>query len=133
VRDLILELRDAGKTVFFSSHILQDAEMICDRVAILKHGRLLRVGRLDDLVSHNVNWFEVSIRGELPADAPGTVLSRDGEVSLIRVPDVEALGCLLALAQCSGAQPVSVWPHRDTLEDLFLREIAAPGRAERQG
>ncbi|NIV47369.1 MAG: ATP-binding cassette domain-containing protein, partial [Gammaproteobacteria bacterium] len=77
VRDLILSLRDAGKTVFFSSHILQDAEMICDRVAILKQGTRVSLGSLDELISSKVRWFEVSVRGELPEGLPGEVLSSD--------------------------------------------------------
>jgi ABC-2 type transport system ATP-binding protein len=127
VRDLILSLRERGKTVFFSSHILQDAEMVCDRVAILKQGRLRSVGRLDDLVKNRVRWFEVEIRGEVPALAGVEALSHDGGVRLVRVPDVEGLGRLLAATGQAGGQVLSVWPRRETLEDLFLREVGAAG------
>jgi len=130
VRDLILGLRQAGKTVFFSSHILQDAEMICDRVAILKSGRLLSVGGLDELVSNRVRWFEVTVRGSLPpgveADRPA---GREGE-SLVRVPDIEELRRLFERVRESGGHVVSVWPRRDTLEDLFLARIGAPETRE---
>jgi ABC-2 type transport system ATP-binding protein len=129
VRDLILELRDAGKTVFFSSHILQDAEMICDRVAILKRGRLQSVGRLDDMISHTARWIEVWVRGELPEGLPVERVTSDGDSTLFRVPDIEGLGRLLAVAETSGATVVSVWPRRETLEDLFMREIGAGGDA----
>jgi len=129
VRDLILSLKNDGKTVFFSSHILQDVEMICDRVAILRGGRLRSVGRLQEMVSKTVRWFEVSIRGALPADAPGEPLSRSGDEWLLRVHDVVGLERLLAAARSSGAQVVSVWPRRDTLEDLFLRELGLAGDA----
>ncbi|NIL99640.1 MAG: ATP-binding cassette domain-containing protein [Acidobacteria bacterium] len=125
VRDLILALREAGKTVFFSSHILQDAEMICDRVAILKQGELLSVGSLDELVSHRVRWFEVTVRGSLP---PGVEAARpagrEGE-HLVRVADIEALRELLDTVRAAGAQVVSVWPRRETLEDLFMKRVAA--------
>jgi ABC-2 type transport system ATP-binding protein len=123
VRDLILSLRAAGRTVLFSSHILQDAEMICDRVAILDHGRLRSVGRLDEMVSTRVEWFEVSVRGSLPEPGCATLLSRDGRHSLWRVPDVEALRDLMMAARDAGASVSSVWPKRQTLEDLFLREL----------
>jgi ABC-2 type transport system ATP-binding protein len=130
VRDLILGLRQAGKTVFFSSHILQDAEMICDRVAILKSGRLLSVGGLDELVSNRVRWFEVTVRGSLPpgveADRPA---GREGE-SLVRVPDIEELRRLFERVRESGGHVVSVWPRRDTLEDLFMARIGAPETPE---
>jgi len=59
-RDLILELKDQGKTIFFSSHILSDAEMIADRVGILNEGKLVKVGRLDDLVDTQVTSIEVT-------------------------------------------------------------------------
>jgi len=131
VRDLILGLRQAGKTVFFSSHILQDAEMICDRVAILKSGRLLSVGSLDELVSSRVRWFEVTVRGALP---PGTEAGRRAgreDENLVRVPDIEELGRLFERLRESGGQVVSVWPRRDTLEDLFMEQIGAPTTPER--
>jgi ABC-2 type transport system ATP-binding protein len=122
VRDLILELRRSGRTVFFSSHILQDAEMICDRVAVLDRGRLRATGKLSDLVSSAVRWFEVSIRVASPA--PGfEVLSSEGVEHLLRVADVEALSRLLDATRREGGVVLAVWPRRDTLEDLFLREI----------
>jgi len=130
VRDLILELRNAGKSVFFSSHILQDAEMVCDRVAILKQGRCISTGRLDELVSGKVRWFEASIRGPLPDGFPGERLSTEGEVSLVRVPDAEALTRAMTLVQSSGAELLSVWPRRETLEDLFMREVGAEPAGE---
>jgi ABC-2 type transport system ATP-binding protein len=130
VRDLILEQRAAGRTVFFSSHILQDAEMICDRVAILVKGKVRFEGALDDLVSRKVLWYEVAIAGTPPAGLPGEVLSSAGAETLVRVADVDALARLLAAVQSSGAQVASLWPRRETLEDLFLREVAAPAPSE---
>ena len=123
VRDLILSLRNAGTTVFFSSHILQDAEMLCDRVAILREGRLRSVGRLGELVSDRVRWFEVGVTGAREATLPAEVVSCEGDRRLLRVPDVQSLTRLLAAVADSGGQVVSVWPRRDTLEDLFLREV----------
>jgi ABC-2 type transport system ATP-binding protein len=125
VRDMILALRQAGGTVLFSSHILQDAEMICDRVAILDRGRLCRVGRLDDLVSGRVEWFEVSVRGVLPEPPGALLLSRDGRHSLWRVPDVATLGDLLQAVRSAGATVSSVWPRHRTLEDLFVHELSS--------
>jgi ABC-2 type transport system ATP-binding protein len=131
VRDLILELKSQGKTVFFSSHILQDAEMICDRVAILKAGRLRSVGRLHEMVNRTVRWFEVSIRGPVPESGNFERVSSGRGESLVRVTGVDSLERLLAACRESGGQVTSVWPRRDTLEDLFLREIGAePARTE---
>jgi ABC-2 type transport system ATP-binding protein len=123
VRDLIVSLRAAGKTVLFSSHILQDVEMVADRVAILVRGRLRSIERLDDLVAGSVKSFEVSVRG-VPADRlPGTLLSREGGRSLVDVSDVAELSRVLAAVQEHKGEVVSIFPRRDTLEDLFLQEV----------
>jgi ABC-2 type transport system ATP-binding protein len=129
VRDLILAQRAQGKTVFFSSHILQDAEMMCDRVAIVFKGKLLAVGKLDDLVARDAKWIEVSFRGEIPAGAPGEVIVTPDGTTLVKVNDVPALTALLSALSEAGSEVVSVWPRRESLEDLFLREI---GRAKAQ-
>jgi ABC-2 type transport system ATP-binding protein len=127
VRDLILAQRAAGRTIFFSSHILQDAEMMCDRVAIVFKGKLRAVGRLDDLVAREAKWIEVSVRGVLPAGLPGDGATAPDGTTLVRVDGVPALTKLLAAVPAAGGEVLSVWPRRETLEDLFLREI---GRAE---
>jgi ABC-2 type transport system ATP-binding protein len=126
VRDLILALRAAGRTVFFSSHILQDAEMLCDRVAIVFKGKLRSVGKLDDLVSRHARWIEVTVHGPVPPSAPGGRTAGPDGSTLVRVDGVEALTKLLAVVPGAGGEVVSVWPRRESLEDLFLREI---GRA----
>jgi len=132
VRDLILSLKEEGRTVFFSSHILQDAEMICDRVAILDRGKLRSIGRLRDLVSDKARWFEVAIRGELP-ELPGCEpISDSAEGRLVRVADLESLGSLLAAVRQTDGEVLSVWPRRETLEDMFMREIGKePGDKEK--
>lgn len=81
VRDLILELRDSGKTVFFSSHILSDVEALCDEVAILNRGRLVETGRLADILGRRGGQLEIVVTG-LSDDAvsqlqaEGLVISR---------------------------------------------------------
>jgi len=133
VRDLILSLRESGKTVFFSSHILQDAESICQRVGIVVDGRLRHLGSLDEMVHSRPRWFEVSIRGPVPGDWREAVVSTAGDKSLLRLPDVDALGRLLAGVQAGGSQVVSVWPRRETLEDRFLQEVGKePARTDQE-
>jgi ABC-2 type transport system ATP-binding protein len=132
VRDLILAHRAAGRTIFFSSHILQDAEMLCDRVAIVFRGKLRSVGKLDDLVSRDAKWIEVSVRGALPAELPGERTAAPDGTTLIRVEGVPSLTRLLAAVPAAGGEVLSVWPRRETLEDLFLREIGR-AKAEEQG
>jgi ABC-2 type transport system ATP-binding protein len=126
VRDLILTQRASGRTVFFSSHILQDAEMVCDRVAIVFKGKLVALGKLDDLVPRAAKWIEVSVRGALPAGVAGEVSTTPGG-TLVKVDGIPSLTALLNQLAGSGAEVVSVWPRRESLEDLFLREI---GRAK---
>ena len=122
VRDLILDLRRRGKTVFFSSHILQDAEMLCDRVGILVSGRLRSQGRLRDLVGDRVRSWEVTVVGGREP-LPGEVLSRrQGEV-LRRVTSEEELRALLSQLAGSDGRVVALIPQRATLEEVFLRDV----------
>lgn len=131
VRDLILAQRAAGRTIFFSSHILQDAEMMCDRVAIVFKGKLRAVGKLDDLVARDAKWIEVSVRGALPAGIPGEQTRAPDGTTLVKVDGVPSLTTLLAAVPAAGGEVVSVWPRRETLEDLFLREIGRAKAEER--
>jgi ABC-2 type transport system ATP-binding protein len=125
-RDLILGLKARGKTVFFSSHILSDAEAICDRVAILKDGRLARCGRLSELLSHDVRAWEVTFSGPPLAAlaAGGELISARGPESLVRVSSEQELDRLLEAIRSAGARLIAVAARRDTLEDLYLREVA---------
>ena len=119
VRDLILSLREEGRTVFFSSHILQDAELLCDRAVILRDGRVRWSGDVRSLAGSSVRWFEVVLRGAVAQDLPGERVSVAGdEVFYNHGPNVMAV------------RIDSVWPRRETLEDLFLREIGEHGEEE---
>ncbi|MDH5526392.1 MAG: ABC transporter ATP-binding protein [Nitrospirota bacterium] len=129
VRDIMVELRNRGKTVFFSTHILGDAEMVCDQVAILVRGEMRSHGRLADLLSPRVTEVEVVASG-LPEGfaldgAPMTV--RDGGVHF-RVPD-DGCGPLIRKVLDAGGRVVSVTPYRESLESLFLHELSAVERA----
>jgi ABC-2 type transport system ATP-binding protein len=142
VRELILELRDRGKTVFFSTHILSDVEAITDRVAIIARGQLQAVGTPGELVSRAVRGVDVVVR--LAADAADAAALTAGATRVRRVGDELALtlagdadvDAWIARAHAAGAKLVAVTPRHETLEELFLREVAnaerpAPGGAER--
>src|SRR6185436_4655484 len=130
VRALILELRDQGRTVFFSSHILADAEALCRRVAIVAGGRLAANGGLADMVAFKVHGWELVVANVTPevharvaaevrratAIAPGTYAL---ELSLEQTPDR-----MLANLVAAGATLVSLNPIRDTLEDFFVKHVA---------
>ena len=125
VRDLILSLKEAGKTVFFSTHILSDTELICDRVGILSRGDLKAVGKVSQLLTHQVNFYEVAFSGVPAEDLPGieSVVSRDGGESLVRAPDEAAVRALVEAILHRGGTLRGVAPQRESLEDLFMREI----------
>jgi ABC-2 type transport system ATP-binding protein len=126
-RDIILSLREKGKTVFFSSHILSDAEALCDRIAIVKDGVISSEGALESLISSTVNWWEVSYSG--PAfeslASGGELVTVRGAESLVRVDSEEALSELLELVRAARGKLISVSPHRETLEDLYFREVSS--------
>jgi len=126
VRDLILQERRAGRTVFFSSHILHDVETLSDRVAIVVGGRLRGVGTLDELLDRRVRYVECVFAGLVEADLaerPGVEgLRTEGERLVVRVAP-GSIDDLLAMAHGRGATVVSVTPVRETLEDALLDEV----------
>ena len=125
VRDLILDLKARGRTVFFSTHILSDTEMICDRVGLLVRGRMKALGRVEDLVQAEPGVWEVTLRGIPEHDLPcGTVVSRHDDRLLVRVDSQGDLHRLVSALQRPGASLLSVTPARRSLEDLLVREVA---------
>jgi ABC-2 type transport system ATP-binding protein len=125
VRDLILQLRDEGHTVLFSTHILSDVEAICDRVGILVEGCLTDCGHLADLVAPGARSVELvveNVSAELVdrLQKDGTrVLQRDRATVLTFADEARARDALSA-AVSSGATVISLTPHRRTLEELFV-------------
>lgn len=125
VRDLIRELRNAGVTVFLNSHLLSEVEVTCDRVAIIKQGRVVRTGTLDDLTGSAV---EVDVRAggltpELRAGLGrwGRVAWADGARLTLTVEDEEVLPALASWLVEGGARLYSLSPRRLSLEELFVQ------------
>lgn len=125
IRDLILRLRQEGRTVFLSSHQLSDVEMVCDRVSILNRGKLLKVGALQDLLAGQ----SVEIRAEKINDQVfETIKSHaadayqvDGTVQARISPD--KVGETVELIHRQGGAILAVVPSRRTLEDIFIETI----------
>ena len=116
MRELLLEANRAGKTIFLSSHLLSEIEMICHRVAILDKGRLVKVGRTEELLVSR-DRYEVIARG-VPANSFAESLAIDGRV-VFTVPAAsqrDALERVWAL----GGEVLSVNPVRRTLEEVFV-------------
>jgi ABC-2 type transport system ATP-binding protein len=140
IRELILRLRDRGCTVFFSSHVLSDAEALCSRVAILAGGRLAAEGELSDLLAFRVRGWELVAAGV--ASALVERLRMDGAVTQVRaiggdryameLPVSSAPEGVMAGIIGQGGQIVSLTPVRDTLEDLFVRKVAEAPPAPRE-
>jgi ABC-2 type transport system ATP-binding protein len=134
VRDLVIELARRGKTIFFSTHILSDVETICDRVGMLLGGRLVREGTLQALLDGSVRSVEVRCAGlSEPAAAEVRALASAGgatpEGHAFTFPTLEAASAAAALALARGGRLLSLQPHRETLEETFVRLASAAGRS----
>lgn len=138
VREIIFRLREEGKTVFFSTHILSDVEAICDRVGLMLGGELRDIGRLDALLSANTRAVDV-----VAASVPQTLISQINEMAVRAMPKgdataltfdtEEAADRAIALLASAGVRIVSVNRHRETLEDLFVRRANETGAGKPRG
>jgi ABC-2 type transport system ATP-binding protein len=142
VRDLIFEERSAGRTIFFSTHILSDVETLCDRVTILRLGQVVVSGRLGELLRRDVQRTDVVVVGastefELGCKADGHVTRRVGDRLVIEIEGKLRVNALLRRALEANVAVVEVAPRHETLEDLFVREAIeaplAPRAASAQG
>lgn len=129
VRDLILRLKESGKTIFFSSHILHDAEMLCDRVAIILKGKLVACGRVDELVQQTgTQSVEMVVEGIGPdglarlRNLSDRVVAQGARV-LVALKGQEQVGTALEIVRAAKANVISLVPHRHSLEDLFMEEV----------
>jgi ABC-2 type transport system ATP-binding protein len=134
IRDLILRLRDEGKTVFMNTHILHDVEMLCDRVAILVDGRIRWEGRLEEFEREGERKSQVVLANLHPELAERLEqrchadLRGHGERVELRVAEKDVEG-VLGMALGAGAEVVSVTPLRQSLETIFLSAVeGAAGR-----
>jgi len=125
IRDVIVKLKEEGKTVFLSSHILQDIEMICDRVAILVEGQIINQGTLQDLISENIFFTEVILSGVDTKDLEGfgEFYSAQGERVLLKVFDEEKIEDVFQLVKDKSGKIHSLIPRTETLEDLFVGAV----------
>jgi ABC-2 type transport system ATP-binding protein len=131
VRALILELRDRGCTVFFSSHILSDAETLCSRVAIVVGGQLVTSGRLSEILAFEVSGWELVMADLPPAalEAPGSAVRKvtrisEGRYTIEVAADAEPER-LVSELRAKGGRFVSLNPVRTTLEDYFVQQVTA--------
>ena len=128
IRDVILALRAAGKTVFMNTHILPDVEMICDRVAIIVKGVIRHQGRIEDVLPETEVKTAVVLSRLAPELAPR--FEEDFEAELRGLGErvelilpAKQVQKLLAAALETGAEVVSITPHRSSLEDVFMSAV----------
>jgi ABC-2 type transport system ATP-binding protein len=125
VRDLVQQLNEEGKTIFFSTHILSDAETLCDRVAVLNKGELKGVGVVADLLREVRGEVEVVWSGAqaIPSLSDlGAACHATGDVVRALLPE-RSLETALAALRKSQVRLISVTPVQATLEDYFLARI----------
>lgn len=130
MRELIRELRTEGRTIFYSTHILPDVEMTCDRVAIVHRGKVAAVGHIESILGNTTKSVSVRFSG-LTSDRLASLKERypvtrvgDG-YSQLELPDVESARALVAAEQANGASLEAFEPHREDLESLFIRTLGA--------
>src|SRR5437016_7768979 len=125
VRDIILELKKDGKTVMFSTHILSDAETLCDRVGVIVGGKLRGVGAPGTLVDMKTLGmeilFELTKQSNVPLLSSAT---RTGECYRLQVPEQELYGAIEQL-RGAGARILSVSQVKATLEEFFMNLVEA--------
>lgn len=128
MRDALLSLRDQGKTVFLSSHILAEVETVCDRVAILHKGTLLAVGRIGDLLAES-REMELTVHGVNGAltrrlqSIPGVSIRQGPDATMVVLPDQQHVYRAIDLVRELGGQMVSLGAKRERLEDLFVKLV----------
>ncbi len=126
IREAILRLRDEGKTIFFSSHVLSDVEELCDRIGMLVEGRLAHHGRVDDLPGRFMKDVEVSAEGLDSATAATLAARATGhrqidQAYLFRVADLDAANALAKDILAAGGRIREIQPVRESLDDFFAR------------
>jgi ABC-2 type transport system ATP-binding protein len=126
--DVVLGLKAQGRSVLLTTHYMEEAEILCDRLAIMDHGRILEAGTVDDLVSRR--FKERAVRfdaidglgdGQLAAFPGVSELKHEGGAILLYTSDVPAtIGAVLAATERLGVDPANLAVRRATLEDVFL-------------
>ncbi len=127
IKDLIIDERAQGRTIFFSTHILGDVETLCDRVTIMRKGKIVVRGRLDELLQSESQFTQLNLTKatedfEAACRTNALKLTRVGTRLSVEVRGGSACNELIQQALTAGAEIESVTPIVETLEDLFVRE-----------
>jgi ABC-2 type transport system ATP-binding protein len=126
--DLVAGLKAEGRSVLLTTHYMEEAEVLCDRLAIMDHGKILEMGTVEELVTRHFKERTVRFdraeglaRDELAAFPAVTAVKEDADETLVYTNDVApTIGALLALADSRGVELRNLGIRRATLEDVFL-------------
>jgi ABC-2 type transport system ATP-binding protein len=129
VRELLVRSRAAGRTIFLSSHLLSEIELLCDRVAVLHRGRLVRLGKTAELLQSSERT-EVTARG-ISAEGFAGATAQDGMVRIV-VPREQQRATISRIWD-AGGEIVSVIPQRRSLEEVFLEVTAEAESSSTKG
>ena len=122
IREVLLLLKNEGKTIFLNSHLLSEVELISDRVAIMDHGQIVKEGSVDDL-TRTANVYEIHVSNlapEMIAALGSSILKVDGSALEIRCNTPEDLNRSLDILRAAGGSIESMAPKKTTLEDVFV-------------
>ena len=126
VRDLLIEQRERGKTLLFTSHILSDVELLCDRVVIMQQGEITSEGQVHDLLETAGRQVEIRLSSASQAlkdslSSRGTILDGGAGHLTLRVEGQKAVDEVIRISNAAGARLDAMIPERQTLEKLFLK------------
>jgi ABC-2 type transport system ATP-binding protein len=130
VRGIITELKTAGRTVFFSSHIISDVEALCDRVILLDHGKKMAEGKVTDLMGGEVRFVELVFSPPPPAEwlaaegIPADRAIRSGDALVARAGDVEEANRWISGLGSRGARLRSMTQAKRHLEEIYIAHLA---------
>jgi len=136
VRGIIRDLKAAGKTVFFSSHILSDVEALCDRVIMLHKGRKVAEGRVEDLIGAETLYIELVVSPVLAAERlaavgiPPEAGYSQGAFLVLRAPDNGQANRWIAGLLREGCTVLSCVPMKKNLEEIFMERVGSSGAPE---
>lgn len=131
IRDILLQIKARGSSVFLNSHLLSELEMVCDRVAILVQGEVAAQGTIDELTKES-RRYEITINGEAPVWAKDAGLEshpledKNRTLLLALTEDPADIQGVLDRLRSDGCTIISIQPVRESLEDLFMRFVKDP-------
>jgi len=120
MRDIILSCREQGKTIIFSSHILSDVEILCDRAAIIRKGKLQGVFNVGEMLDDKIESWEITCTNLVDENMVAEyIVHRSGNRTLLRVNDEQKAKRIIFMLEDRGIRVISFVPHRESLEDYF--------------